>query len=342
MIYSSHQKASGKTAGGITMETTQLRAYLEQIVTLETQYQTANQAYQNCANKIASLGKTRVIHEPEEPEEESGGLASGLLMGIVGFAICAVIWMILDGLNSYTGTSWLWGILTLLSLLFQPLSIIAGLGWVGYCLVMGVQAEYAEKYRNKERKIRYERALQEYWFQKSKDGIRVKAELAVIPDLKRNAQMLLERAKKSKEILDRYYSLNIITPKYQSLICAATFLEYLENERCSKLTGHEGCYNLFEAELRQGVIIAQLTNITQQLKQMRANQERAADALEKIQRTCSYLNEGINGMNGKMDIALENQRVHTYYAEQTARDQRLLNDYVIMRDILWARSDHAS
>lgn len=327
------------------METTQLRAYLEQIVTLETQYQTANQAYQSCANKITHLGKLRSFEEPQMPKEESGDLAFSLIIGIAGFAICIALWLFLWKAAHYDGSGWFWGILKALIPFLKPIvfiALIVGIAWLILFWTCGVSENNEAKRRNLENRINYERALQQYQLQKFQDEARVKAELAVIPDLKRNAQMLLERAKKSKEILDRYYSLNIITPKYQSLICAATFLEYLENERCYKLTGHEGCYNLFEAELRQGIIITQLTNISQQLKQMRVNQERAADALEKIQRTCSYLNEGINGINGKMDIALENQRVQTYYAEQTARDQRLLNDYVIMRDILWPRSDRVS
>lgn len=319
------------------MESTQLQAYLEQVLTLETQYQTARQAYLVCANKVADLGHPGLLKEPQKPAEEGGGFCSGLLMGIIGFAICAFISLILSSLRNYTGDGWILGILSILSQLLAPLPIFAGFLWLGYCVITGVGLSVEQAEKNKRNKCNYEQALQRYYFQKSQDEERLKNELRILPDLKRNAELLRQRAQKSKEILDQYYSLNVLAPKYRSLICVATFLEYLETERCYKLTGHEGCYNLFEAELRQGIIIAQLTNISQQLEQIRANQERAADALECIQRTCSHLTEGIQNLNEKMDMALENQRVQTYYAEQTAREQRFLNDYVMMRDILWKK-----
>lgn len=319
------------------MESTQLQAYLEQVLTLETQYQAARQAYQVCANKIAGLGHPGLLEEPQKPAEEGGGFYSGLLMGIIGFAICAVISLILSSLRNYTGDGWILGILSILNPLLAPLPILAGFLWLGYCVITGVGLSVEQAEKNKRNKCNYEQALQRYYFQKSQDEERLKNELRVLPDLKRNAELLRQRAQKNKEILDQYYGLNVLAPKYRSLICVATFLEYLETERCYKLTGHEGCYNLFEAELRQGIIIAQLTNISQQLEQIRANQERAADALECIQRTCSHLTEGIQNLNEKMDMALENQRVQTYYAEQTAQEQRFLNDYVVMRDILWKK-----
>ncbi len=324
------------------MESTQLRAYLEQIVTLETQYQTAKQAYLVCANKIAGLGQPSLLQEPQKPAEEGGGFFSGLLMGIIGLAVCAVIWLLLNGLRNYPGDNFLLELISIFLPLLGPLPMIAGLLWLFFWMITGFSASLEAKKQNKESKRNYELALQRYYSQRSQDETRLKAELAILPDLKRNSEMLRERAQKSRHLLDQYYSLNVIAPKYRSLICAATFLEYLENERCYKLTGPGGCYNMFEAELRQGIIIAQLTNISQQLGQIRANQERAADALESIQRTCSHLTEGIQNLNEKMDMALENQRVQTYYAEQTARDQRFLNDYVMMRDILWERSARSS
>lgn len=320
------------------MESTQLRAYLEQIVTLETQYQAANQAYLVCTSKIAGLGQPRLLQEPQEPAAEGGGFCFGLLTGIIGFSVCAVVWLILEGLRNYSGDNLLLGLISMLSPLLTPLPLVAGLIWMGFFLTAGVKFSLEASKQNKEGKRNYEQALQRYRLQKSQDDVRLAAEKKILPDLKQNAEMLRERAQKSKEILEQYYGLNIIAPKYRSLICVATFLEYLENERCCKLTGHEGCYNLFESELRQGTIIAQLSNISQQLDQIRENQERAADALECIQHTCRHLTEGIQNLSGTMDMVLENQRVQAYCAEQTARDQRFLNDYVIMRDVLWGKS----
>lgn len=77
---------------------------------------------------------------------------------------------------------------------------------------------------------------------------------------------------KLETALDDLYSKNVIFPKYRNLVAVTTILEYLSSGRCSELEGPNGAYNLYEMELRQNIVIAQLSTITRNLEGIRNNQ----------------------------------------------------------------------
>ena len=76
----------------------------------------------------------------------------------------------------------------------------------------------------------------------------------------------------TQALLARYYDLNIIFPKYRGMVAMATIYEYFASGRCSELTGPDGAYNLYEAELRQNLIINKLDVIIRKLDQIQQNQ----------------------------------------------------------------------
>lgn len=75
-----------------------------------------------------------------------------------------------------------------------------------------------------------------------------------------------------KEALRTLYEENIIYPKYQNLVAVSTIYEYLASGRCDRLEGPNGAYNLYEMELRQNIVIGQLSTITEHLEQIKENQ----------------------------------------------------------------------
>ena len=75
-----------------------------------------------------------------------------------------------------------------------------------------------------------------------------------------------------KEALRTLYEENIIYPKYQNLVAVSTIYEYLASGRCDQLEGPNGAYNLYEMELRQNIVIGQLSTITEHLEQIKENQ----------------------------------------------------------------------
>lgn len=72
--------------------------------------------------------------------------------------------------------------------------------------------------------------------------------------------------------LDSLYEMGIIYPKYRNLVAVSTIYEYLSSGRCDRLDGPDGAYNLYEMELRQNIVIGQLSSIVENLNQIRNNQ----------------------------------------------------------------------
>ena len=126
-----------------------------------------------------------------------------------------------------------------------------------------------------------------------------------------------------KQNLSKLYALNVIHPKYRSLVPVSMFCEYVETGRCSELTGHEGAYNIYEAELRQNVIIDQLDSIKDKLDDVKKNQYYLAttlgQGLARLQRAQS------DNMHTLNNLISDNTAQYTALKDNTAR---LLRDGV--------------
>lgn len=85
------------------------------------------------------------------------------------------------------------------------------------------------------------------------------------------------------------YDMNVIFPKYRTLPCVATMLEYLQAGRVTELTGPSGAYNLYESELRANLIIAQLDKVLTQLEQIKQNQYNLYQAVSAANRTLNTI-----------------------------------------------------
>lgn len=68
------------------------------------------------------------------------------------------------------------------------------------------------------------------------------------------------------------YDMDVIYPKYRNLVAVSTIYEYLSSGRCDRLDGPDGAYNLYEMELRQNIVIGQLSSIIENLNQIKNNQ----------------------------------------------------------------------
>ena len=72
--------------------------------------------------------------------------------------------------------------------------------------------------------------------------------------------------------LAELYSNNILFEKYRNLVAVTAINEYLLSGRCYELEGPNGAYNLYEMELRQNIIIGQLSHIITNLENIKSNQ----------------------------------------------------------------------
>lgn len=83
------------------------------------------------------------------------------------------------------------------------------------------------------------------------------------------AEALLAELFKQKNQL---YGAGIIFEKYHDIVAVTTFYEYIKSGRCETLAGINGCYNLYESELRANIIINKLDMIGDSLEKIKENQ----------------------------------------------------------------------
>lgn len=81
-----------------------------------------------------------------------------------------------------------------------------------------------------------------------------------------------ELLRKLENALEKLYNEDIIFQKYRNMVAITTINEYLESGRCYALEGPDGAYNLYEMELRQNIVIGQLSSVINNLEQIRNNQ----------------------------------------------------------------------
>ncbi len=116
--------------------------------------------------------------------------------------------------------------------------------------------------RNNEKKSAYNAAMAEYT--KKKDEY----------DAMRGSQLslLTEAGTALRTARDTLYQMDVIYPKYRNIVAVSSIYEYLASGRCSRLDGPDGAYNLYEMELRQNIVIGQLSAISGNLEQIKNNQ----------------------------------------------------------------------
>lgn len=111
--------------------------------------------------------------------------------------------------------------------------------------------------------------------------------------------------------LQELYSQNVIFPKYRDMVAITTINEYLLSGRCYELEGPNGAYNLYEMELRQNIIIGQLSSIVSSLEQIKSNQFSLYQELVKANKTVNDILHEVEGVR-------ENTRLTAYFAGVTA------------------------
>ncbi|MBQ7301993.1 MAG: hypothetical protein IJW89_00230 [Clostridia bacterium] len=151
--------------------------------------------------------------------------------------------------------------------------------------------------------------------------------------LKVNIDTEIETAEKTLASLfkqkNQLYATNIIFGKYHDLAAITSFYEYLLSGRCVTLDGVNGCYNLYESELRANIIINKLDAIGDALEQIKGNQYMLYSQLQQINTELSVLNSTttamLNGIKDTAEVFLEhsaviahNSAVSAYYAKLNA------------------------
>lgn len=78
--------------------------------------------------------------------------------------------------------------------------------------------------------------------------------------------------KNTQEILEKLYSLNVLSEKYRTLAAVSEIYEYFATGRVTGLEGSDGAYELYESELSQGLITDKMYYIISQLDDIKDHQ----------------------------------------------------------------------
>ena len=114
-----------------------------------------------------------------------------------------------------------------------------------------------------------------------------------------------------QKALSDLYAQDVVYAKYRNLVAITTINEYLQSGRCSELEGHGGAYNLYEMELRQNIVINQLSSIVSNLEQIRDNQFALYQEL-------AHANATVNNILYEIKQVNTNTKLTAYFAGVTA------------------------
>ena len=279
--------------GTSLLSSSQLSKYVNNIKNLEISCYQLNRLYGQLKAHLNQLSRECNV-KPEKPPTQTGvggTIFTGIFCVIVGVIICALISISVSGIYYlFTSGEGFWDNFIgggcdepFDPYLFGGLRIGCVVGIIGGILLTllcnqdeksNISA-YKEKENARQSAVKiaqnkYEICLQDF----------------------HKCEQLYQQ---TMNILQQYYSLNIIYPKYRGLVPMCTISEYLDSGRCSTLTGHEGAYNLYESELRMNIIIGKLDDIIYRLDNIRDQQyslyRAITDSNSKIDNMCAILDE---------------------------------------------------
>ena len=139
--------------------------------------------------------------------------------------------------------------------------------------------------------------------------------------------------KDTRKNLDALYGADWLYPKYRTLPAVTTICEYFLSGRCSELTGPDGAYNLYKAELRQDVIIGKLEDIADKLDQIQKNQYLLYTELQKANQIAMAISKNVTSILTSAEKIAWNTGATAYHAGQISKDTKAIRSHT--EDIAW-------
>lgn len=132
-----------------------------------------------------------------------------------------------------------------------------------------------------------------------------------------------------KKLLEKYYDLDYIYPKYRKLVYICSIYEYFDSGRCDTLTGPYGAYNLLEQDIKYSKIVEKLDVIVDKLDEIIENQRELysvmrdctnsiaelANSLDNVGRNVNNIFEGIEEKLSDIEF---NSNLTAQYSQYTA------------------------
>lgn len=268
--------------------------YLKHVFDLEKMLYQQNEILEHLRDSIGSVNYQMKL-EPEIYQEKRPSVVGGIITAIACAFFAILVYFGYVFLKSPEGGAPGWF-----------LNIMLGIIGIFVCFVVGgiilvVSNVVQTQSYNQQVRITNQENIEE--IQRYRKNLLEKGKT-----LNDEYALLADERKKTKAVLNKFYSTNVIYPKYRSLPAIASLFEYMLSERCYGLTGHEGAYNLYENELRLGHIISTLDSISSDIKEIKQNQRMLYDVMSESQKmTKSMFEQQV--INGQVlcDIRKSNQ-----------------------------------
>lgn len=225
----------------------QTTEYLGKIVELEKSVFTQEQMISKLRQHRDSLGHRNVYQQPKEPRLREFEWEQFKLMLSVG-GLAAMIGLFVSG----------WDMI-----------IFWGLGGFVLCLILCIISIATD---NSGLKREYEGEMNAYHCAIEQDKKRVEQENQEKKNLSNVLNLMETEKEETVQVLQAFYSKDLIFPKYRNLVAVCSCYEYFLSGRCYSLTGPSGAYNIYENEVRLELICTKLDDVIKQLEQVKRNQ----------------------------------------------------------------------
>lgn len=330
------------------MSTEELKEYLGIVVDMEESVFFQNRLCQNIDQEIERLKIPTEFPDPDEPIEPSALSPSltfepelyecphstvGIIAGCIGCFFAG-------GCGGFIFAAMIHNPYPVFLCLMAPIIWAIYCNWDNKTAISenkqkNAQKEKAFESRRKkhleemaqyqQRIARYQTALTENQLKRQQDKTERENKTIFLENQKKEVKKKLAI---SKERLQIIYQKNIIFPKYRNLAMACSLYEYICAGRCTELEGHEGAYNILEAEIRLDHIILQLDKVIAQLEQIGQNQFTLYSAVQECNQRLGLIMESIREMavslNDFYSSSIQNSiQLNAHIAELNAQNTQL-------------------
>lgn len=163
---------------------------------------------------------------------------------------------------------------------------------------------------------------------------------------RKNLDLYKSKYTYTKQLLKKYYDLDILYYKYRGLARVSKYIEFLESGICSSLKGDKGAYQFCEIIIREdikiensGIIIDKLSEIIMGINKMQETNTLMYYALRDVSQVIDHIqhemeqhNKSLIGLHSDLGSIEKSSQATAYFSEIIAKSNQLLVDYAEYQD----------
>lgn len=301
------------------MSTNKLLKYLRTVLQLETECRTLSMALEKNTALLNELTTEYVITKPEERTVSfwAKDYPSSIVIGVLG--VLGIYWGY-PILSTKSPAGLFEFAFSLIDKGLALLAFLLGIAALLYSLftLFGffMDKRKAEK-ENKQQQEKYKWAVSHN--EKQKVINRQHAE-----ELRSDCTLLKQQYDKTKSLLNRYYSMNILRNMYHDLVPVSMFVQYIEYGITTYLEGPGGCYALYREDLNNKKIIDEI----------RAFRAEFYEEMYVLRGCIENSNQKIDRLSDQTDLTNQHLAILEHNEQLNAENTKFLKDYTIYRDLL--------